>query len=152
MDSMDNLENRSRSTLFLMEQLIVIAVFSFCAAVCVKTFVFSYLTVVDSKDKTGALLVAESCAESYKAVDGDLGKIALILGGTVSDEADTIVVYYDKKWQVCEESEAAYVLNLTNREAAENTAPPPSGDILVSTALGEEVVSFAVAARWEPHE
>ena len=67
---------RSKSTLFLMEQLVVIAVFAICAAVCVYILAVSYLMTVDAVDTRNALLVAESAAEMYKAFDGDVARIA----------------------------------------------------------------------------
>jgi len=67
---------RSKSTLFLMEQLVVIAVFAICAAVCVYILAISYLMTVDAVDTRNALLVAESAAEMYKAFDGDLVRVA----------------------------------------------------------------------------
>jgi len=41
---------RSRSTLFLMEQLIVIAVFAICAAACVKILTTSYFMAKQTRD------------------------------------------------------------------------------------------------------
>ena len=147
------MQTRSRSTLFLMEQLIVIAVFAFCAAVCVKTFVFSYMTTVESKDKNGAVIVAVSSAESYKAAGGDLVQTARILGGNSSYEANMIAVYYDERWRISEENEAVYVLRLTNRPAGENgISSVVTGDISVSKIPEEEIISFTVAARWNQDE
>ena len=146
------MQNRSKSTLFLMEQVIVIVVFAICASVCVKMFVDSYLLTVGSKDKTGALIAAGSCAECYKATGGDLEKTVTFLGGTMADQADSLVVYYDKKWQVCGKNTAAYVLNLTKLPPVPEAASLVYGNILVSKTAGGEIVSFTVAARGNPYE
>ena len=60
---------RSRSTLFLMEQLIAIAVFAICAAVCVKILFVAHQKTVDAVDTRYALIIAENAAEIFKASD-----------------------------------------------------------------------------------
>jgi len=133
-----------------MEQLIVIAVFAICAAICVNTFVGSYLMTMASKNKNGALLAVESCAESYKAVSGDLRELAAVLDGNFSDNTDTLVVYYDKKWQVCVENEAVYTLLLTPRLPDGDIISPVLSDLSVNKITGEEITSLTVTARrWE---
>ena len=113
---------RSKSTLFLMEQLIVIAVFSICAAACVKILTSSYYTAKDTRDIGNAILAAENGAECYKAGSGDVGKVAGILGGSLTgvNNRTAAVVYYDKDWVVCGESDAVYVMLIVE-------APPESG-------------------------
>ena len=96
------MSTRSKSTLFLMEQVVVIAIFAFCAAVCVKILVVSYLMTVDAVDTTHALHVAESAAASHRAFRGDAGGIADTLGGAVRVDHDTqsvIYVFYDSQWR-----------------------------------------------------
>lgn len=60
---------RGRSSLFLMEQLIVIAVFAICAAVCVKIMFIARTITVDAVDTRYALLIAESEAEGFKRLE-----------------------------------------------------------------------------------
>ena len=71
--------NRSKHTLFLMEQLVVILVFAICAAVTVRIFVGSFLMAENAKHMKNALLIAESVAEVYKATDGDLTEMLKVL-------------------------------------------------------------------------
>ena len=142
------MHNRSKSTLFLMELLIAILVFALCAAVCVKTFVTSHMMVLESKDRNNALIIAENCAEVHKALRGELEEASTVLGGRVSENGNTLVVYYDKKWQVCEEKDSAYTLSLTNR----NEAALVLGDISVLEASGREILSFTAAARRSSYE
>ena len=142
------MNNRSRSTLFLIEQLIVIAVFALCAAACVRILTDAYFTTNNSKDKSNALLVAESGAESFKASSGDLGMVARIMGGTSGDVGGSpaAIVYYDAQWKICaSESSASFVLYLFG--GAADYASLRSGDILVQRISGEELVSFSVLAR-----
>ena len=146
-----NNRSGSNSTLFLMEQLIVILIFSFCAAVCVKIFVVSFIIASDSNDMTNAMRIAQSGAECYKAADGDAEYAASILGGgTVID--GSILVYYDKDWQICKEDEAVYVLKFTeDKDLYELTsvARPENlflSNISVEKINGEEITALTVAA------
>ena len=143
------MHNRSKSTLFLMELLIAILIFAFCAAVCVKTFVTSHMMVAESKAKSNALIIAESYAEIHKAAGGDLKEVSTILGGTVSQDENTMVIYYDKEWQICEEKNAFYRLNLIKRQPDESepTSTLAIGDITIIESSGKEIISFTTAAR-----
>ena len=140
---------RSKATLFLMEQLVVIAVFAICASVCVYILAISYLMTVDSVDKRNALLVAESAAESHKAFGGDLNQIARIIYGY-----DTLVdlsfqsglrVYYCSDWQPIDEDLADFVLCLEHKSIESSVLLT---DITVSRLLtSDELVSLTVGAR-----
>ena len=143
------MDGRSKATLFLMEQLVVIAVFAICAAVCVYILAISYLMTVDSVDTRNALLVAESAAESHKAFGGDLNQIAGIMYGhdalTDSLFQDGLRIYYCSDWQLVNRDLADFVLHL------EHTAVESSvllADITVSRLLtGDELVRLTVGVR-----
>ena len=142
------MNQRSRSTLFLIEQLIVVAVFAICAAACVKILASAFLTARESKDVSGAVLIAQSAVESYKSVAGDIGKVAQLLGGTSENVGNGIAltVYYDKQWQVCGKDDANYIMRLTNSQPEASTPHLLSGELLVEKLTGEELVAFPVAA------
>ena len=139
------MNSRLKSTLFLMEQLIVILIFAFCSAVCVDIFVDSYLMTLRSKDKTGAILAAESCAETFKAVNGDMDKASEILEGVVTNGINEMKVFYDKNWQACPDGDAAYTLTVTAGESRDNS--PTMETINIVNHRGEDIVSFTVAVR-----
>jgi len=143
--------HRSKSTLFLIEQLIVIAVFAVCAAACIRILTAAYFTANDSQATSHAVLRAESAAEVFKAVDGDLAAVARIMGADSASgghQSDFIVIYYDSSWQLSDESTASYVLNL-------RSYPPQSPDdfslvtgvLTVSKTTDEVLVAFPVATR-----
>ena len=142
------MNSRSRSTLFLIEQLIVIAVFALCAAACVRILADSYFTVNNSRDLSNALLAAESGAESFKATGGDVSKVAELMAG----ETDRIggkpaaVVYYNDQWRVCGERSASYRLSLTCDDPAQIPALL-EGNLTVAKITGEKLISFTVMAR-----
>jgi type II secretory pathway pseudopilin PulG len=139
------LNRNSRSTLFLIEQLVVILIFAVCAAVCVSIFVESYMMERRATDVSNALLVAKSGIESYKAFAGDAERTASVLGGVVYSGGDTVTVYYDEHWDLFTEDGAAYILRI---------APAGGGhpslklvDVTVGTADGDELIALTAAAR-----
>ena len=147
------MENRSRSTLFLMEQLMVILIFAICSAVCVKIFVDSYIVANASKDLKNSLIVAENGAESYKAFAGSAHEVSSNLGGTYAnaDDGSEITVFFDEEWQHCREDDAAYVMRILSR-ATGDSSPLRSGDLSVETMTGREIVSFTVRTRAVEYE
>ena len=126
--------NRSKSTLVLIEQLVVIAVFAICAAVCVFIIAVSFLMTREAVDTRNALTAAESAAERFKALGSD----------------DT-VRFYDDNWRPTDADGAAFILRLYRRD---DNQPVARADILVQRACGHYLVSLSAAARrgvW-PHE
>jgi len=143
------IDSRSKSTLFLIEQLIVVAVFAICSAACVRIMTFAFFTAQDSRDVKNAILVAELGCESYKAVSGDIGKVAEILGGKRDsvDGADAVVVYYDRQWQVCAEDNANYALRLVNKKPSLASSYLIIGELSVEKSTGEGLIAFELAVN-----
>jgi len=145
---------RSKSTLFLIEQLIVIAVFAICAVACISILTAAYFNANDSKSTSLAILKAESAAEVFKANSGDMNAVMRVLEGTRGERYNYIVrqnypgvsVFYDNQWQKSNEENASYVLHIGHY-------PTGSNDALVITELtvdrmtGENLVTFQLTAR-----
>lgn len=140
------MNNRSRSTLFLIEQLIVIAVFAVCAAACTKILTSAYFSTKDSRDLSNAIHAAESCAESFKATGGDFAETAKILGGSSSaGGSSAAVIYYNERWLSCNENEALYKLRLN--ETMVDDEYLSEATLSIEKITGEVIISFPVAAR-----
>ena len=144
--------NRSRSTLFLIEQLIVIAVFALCAAACVRILADAYITANESRDLSNALLVAESGAESFKAAGGDIGLVARLLGGTIgaAGSSNAVTVFYDKQWNACTEESAQYILSLTCDDPQAQSSLLEGELLVAKKTTGDfivEIISLTVVAR-----
>ena len=138
---------RSRASLFLMEQLVVILVFALCAAACVRIFVDSYLMAQNSRDVRNALILAENVAECYKATGGDVARIAEILDlKAVTNAALPAEFYFDIDLLSCAAEGAAYVLTLGVPGETGGTSINVS-NLAVSNREGDTLVSFPVAAR-----
>jgi len=140
--------HRSKSTLFLIEQLIVIAVFAICAVACISILTAAYFNASDSRAKSNAVLKAESAAEVFKAIGNDIDTTMNILGGIngVRYNYPGVTVFYDSYWQVSNENNASYVLHI-------GYYPTGTGntliiaDLTVDRITGEQLVIFPLTAR-----
>lgn len=79
---------RSKAPLSLMEQLIMVFVFAFAAAVCLQAFVYSDNLSKDSTQKETASARATEVIEVCKAYHGDLEKAAGKLSAKVLPAAE----------------------------------------------------------------
>ena len=140
---------RSKSTLFLIEQLIVIAVFAISAVACVSILSTAFFYTNDSSATRHALIRAESSAEVYKATGGDFSAVASAMGGVVrqsESDADIVVVYYDSNWQNSDEANAGFVMTLKadtswNPYDFEFTA----ANLVIERITGEELLTLELA-------
>ena len=137
------MNTRSKSTLFLIEQLIVIAVFAISAAACITILTSAYFTSVESRDIKYAVLVAENVAETFKASNGSIDSVTRLLGG--ENYNTTATIYYNSKWQVSSENEASYILQLSQPVTTSGSKISIiSSNINVSKTTGEEIISFPI--------
>ncbi|MCL2754500.1 MAG: type II secretion system GspH family protein [Oscillospiraceae bacterium] len=63
-------DNKPAPNLLFLELIIVIAVFSFAAAICVSMFVQARSDSAQSRDLTNAVIMAQNAAEIFKAGGG----------------------------------------------------------------------------------
>lgn len=136
------MEQKSKSTLALMEQAIMVLVFAFAAALCVTIFVKAQKLSQELADRDMAVNRCQTVAETVKATGGNMEKAAKMLGGTVSN--DTILLYYRKDWAIVTESEAVYRLTL---QCTEREGYLVKGEVTVVTTDGEEV--FRLPVNWQ---
>lgn len=89
---------RSKAPLSLMEQLIMVFVFAFAAAICLQAFVYSDRLSKDSTTRELASMRATEVIEVCKAYGGDLAKAAEKISGTVvpagEDGSDNLIKSY----------------------------------------------------------
>ena len=111
-----NEHTHAKTAIFLIELLIVIAVFSVCAAVCAFIFTEAFITANDASDLNNAVLIARNAAEVFKT------------------SGEEITAYYDKNWQTSGKENAEYVLIID------------SGGLLVEKMSGYTIIAFPVAA------
>jgi len=140
------MRQRSKSTLFLIEQLIVIAVFAISAAACISILANAYFLSIDARDVSNALIVAESVADSFKASSGDFEAAAEISGAftTTIDGSEALQMYLNNSWIVSDEQSAQYILRLTSDNQEQQNSFLSANILVVERINGEELVSFPV--------
>jgi len=143
------MNTRSKSTLFLIEQLIVIAVFAICAVACISILTSAFFFAMDSGDTSRALIQAESSAEIFKATGGNLQSVAELMGGDIGyDDSNRpkLTVFFDRQWQVVsQEQSGGFVLNIVGEPELSQSLS--LGELSVSRTAGDSLVSFPLAAR-----
>lgn len=102
-----NRKPAKRSSLFLLELIIVILFFSLASAVCVRFFVKSHTISQDTTTLNMAVNQVSAYAELFLS-DSDFAE------ELVNDAHST--VYYDGDWQTCSEDDAVFSLQITIAE------------------------------------
>lgn len=126
---------KSKAPLPLMEQIVMLLVFSLAAAVCVQAFVLSDRVSRRNASLDQAVLKAETVAETYKSCRGDVSLAEAQLGGR--EEGGVWTTCWDGDWKPAEESGAAYRI----------TVSPENSD---SALLGRALVTAAPAGGGDP--
>ena len=88
---------RSKSALFLMEFIIIIAFFSMATAVCMQIFAHASRLSAHSHNLKMAVVHAQNAAESFKSSGADTEEMAAILGATTS-EGYVLYLHFDEEW------------------------------------------------------
>jgi hypothetical protein len=90
----------TKTGLFLLELVIALLLFAFCAAICVQIFVGAKFRTQDSEALSKSVFLASSAAELYKAYGGDLERLRGAYGKNSASLYDgRLVVYYDENWE-----------------------------------------------------
>lgn len=101
----------SKSSLFLMEMIIVILFFSLSGAVCLRLFVKAHLLSKDTVATNHALICAQSLAESFLSTESDSESLAqLFPDATVTKQG--LLIGYDEDWASCNPDGAVYLASL----------------------------------------
>jgi hypothetical protein len=129
---------RSKSGLFLMELIIVIAFFSLTSAVCIQLFATAHRFSTRSMGLQRSVINAQSAAEAFKMTGGNLERMSDLLGADL--QGSVLFMEYDANWNPVsdEETWARFVLSVeTNIEIVPATAVINVFDILLAEHLYE---------------
>lgn len=112
-------KSRPRSSnLFLMELILAIFFFSAASAICLQFFVKSHLLSREAGALNQAVSICSSMAELIQVSDSSRGAMELLQAeypeGSFTETE--LLLYYDKKFMVCNENESAYLLRLQLEE------------------------------------
>lgn len=103
----------SKSSLFLIELIIVILFFAVASAICVRLFAQAHLTAQEGRDLNQGVFLAESAAETFRGTDCSPETMETLLG-MVPRGNEGYEAYYDENWQPqADRDSAAYLLLLT---------------------------------------
>jgi len=120
----------SKTSLFLMELIIVILFFSISAVVCVQLFVNAYSTNESTKKTAQGTVIVQNLSEQFLGCDGDLDAVrALYDGASVrgGDSESALSIGFDEEWnEVGADEAAAFVASMSVSDSAGN--PCAGGD------------------------
>lgn len=136
--------NASRSTLFLMELVMVVFMFALCGAVCLGLFATSQKMTDESDSLNHAVAISRTAAGCYKAADGDLRETLHLMSvpGTLTDTGSA-AVYYDAAWSpVAAPAEKGFCLEI--QSISDSAAALQAADITVYDADREPVFHIQV--------
>ena len=134
---------KNKSTLVLIEYIVMLLVFVLAATVCVRMFVLSDRLSRKYEATDRAVLVAQNTAEYIKksGVAGVFTK-----GHEDPTGAYTRTLFYDKDWTVTEEADAEFIETVTCAAEDEFLF---RAEIVISTAEGTEFFRLPVAVQTE---
>ena len=103
-------QGATKTTLFLMELMVVILFFSICAAICLNVFSAGQKMAKESDHLSNAVMEVQSAASCYKAAQGDLVQTAVLWDGTKKEHA--VVRYYDEEWKSVNQKDAVFAVQI----------------------------------------
>lgn len=135
------MRSRGRETLVLLELTIVLLVFAFFAAACVRIFAAARDISRESSDLQKAAEWAQSVAESFKALGGDVEETASLLK-LENDGAGVYTAWRDEDWRPSGADGGVYLLKMTPAGGRARISVSRGGETLISleawVALYEE--------------
>ena len=89
----------TKTSLFLIELMISLLLFAFCAAICVQIFHASNKRTNSAEDLSKAVFQATTMAELYKSTGGDIEALSEMFEPTQSFFIDGVLsLYFDGSW------------------------------------------------------
>lgn len=133
---------KNRTSLVLMEQLVMVLVFALAASVCLRAFARADRISAEISRQDRAVYLAQNGAETLKACGGDFDEAAQLLGGAV--QGNRLIVSYDENWNRTE-SAGAYRLEIEKN----STQTPGLGQAQVRIlGTGDEAL-FSLELAWQ---
>lgn len=105
--------SKSKSSLFLMEFIITLLLFSICAAICMKLFAATDSLSKKTKELNNAVACAQGFAEVMRGTDGTIDSIVEHYPNAIRGGSGFFQVFYDSDFNECSYDKAAYVGDVT---------------------------------------
>lgn len=132
---------RNKSTLVLIEHMIMLLVFALAAAVCLRLFALAGKMSRTNEATDRAVLVAQNAAEQIKR-DG-IRRFAEQTGAK-AESGTSWSLFYDENWELVPAESGKFVLRITEAEETEYLF---RAEMVVCTDAGGELVRLPVAAQ-----
>ena len=132
---------RNKSTLVLIEHMIMLLVFALAAAVCLRLFALAGKMSRTNEATDRAVLVAQNAAEQIKR-DG-IRRFAEQTGAK-AERGTAWSLFYDENWELVPEESGKFILNIVEAEETEYLF---RAEIVVSTDAEEELFRLPVATQ-----
>lgn len=100
----------TKSSLFLIEFIIVLFFFLLVAAVCIQVFVRAYFLSRESENLSHAQTIVQSFAEALKGSDGSIDDMQELMP-ELTLHGGSYEAWYDSQWEPCGEEDAAFLLS-----------------------------------------
>ena len=100
----------TKSSLFLIEFMIVLFFFLLVTAICIQVFVRAYFFSRESENLSHAQTIVQSFAEALKGSDGSIDSMQELMP-ELSLNVGNYEAWYDSQWEPCPEKEAAFLLS-----------------------------------------
>lgn len=107
-----NKYTKSKTSLFLMELILTILMFSICGAICMKLFAASDMLSRKTRELNASVACAQGFVEVMRGTDGSIEEILDMYPGAIKGGEDFFEVFYDKDFKECDFSQAAYVSDI----------------------------------------
>ena len=136
---------KSKAPLNLMEQVVMILVFAFAAALCVQAFVLADVMSKEAYARDKAAMISQTMAETVKSKKGDIEQAVFVLGNNSEVKEDKLFMYYDSAWEASNKADAEYMVWLEIKEADIYIS---KAEIKVQTVKDENII-FDLPVNWQ---
>lgn len=105
---------KSKSSLFLMELILAVLVFSIASVICVRLFVKSYIISQSTQELNQCVTLCSNAAELYYGFSGDLSLLQRELDQQSMSMSfpGTVTFFYDKDFTLCRPGQESYILRV----------------------------------------
>ncbi|MDR0838200.1 MAG: hypothetical protein LBN99_01000 [Oscillospiraceae bacterium] len=132
----------TKTSLFLVELMISLLLFAFCAAICIQIFHAAGERTRKSEALSKGVFYATSAAEIFKSSGGDIDAVADALGGEV--RGGTVYAHFDSEWNIKADG-TSYTLILN--ESGDGAATIEVEDVISSENKGVLQTLFSIRVK-----
>ncbi len=146
---------KNRTSLTLLEMLIMIMVLALAAALCLRAFVYSGKLSKEDRMKAEALAFAQNTAELLKYYEGDAAKAFSEMGCTYKEGTPVML---NEDWKDCEHAEyngaygVAGLKYLVLLEPDQDSGPLLGKTLITVMNAEDDTVLCRINAAWQEDE